>query len=75
MADFSEGEDDSIYNVELEQYEGDQDLIIASKDFEKVANSCIKGDKAFLYILILTKTLLMCREGMWREWRQAKMKA
>ena len=47
MADFSEGEDDSIYNVELEQYEGDQDLIIASKDFEKVANSCIKVIKHF----------------------------
>lgn len=42
MADVEEGEGGGAYSVELEEFEGDQDLVIASRDFDKIANSRMK---------------------------------
>ena len=42
MEDFGEEDENAYIKVELEEYEGDQDLAIASRDFEKIANSRMK---------------------------------
>ena len=63
--------DFGIDNVELE---GDQDLMVASRDFERLASSCYKVINQYPlspnYIFVP-----LYRVGMWKVWRQGRARA